>query len=1012
MFRRLRYWLLAFAMVIAVFAAKRLLYPAASLRAASLSSPPSQSYLVILGVADMAETVWDGSITATGSTILSLAPWRFTGTDAITGTSSWKLSTRTSPPFPSKTTGVMQENGIIVTIAATANPVTFDVKTAQGSFNFSTQEIPFGVTKLFLSGKARVAQTAAPFQLTTSEEDEDFPSMAQSGDDIYLTYTRFVHGDRSQAVGLGTKTPITDFSFLSRPTGGDQVLLLHYSKMQRVWTGPFAVTAAGEDIMRSAVAIDGLGRAWIFYSAQRSGNFDIYARSASADGTMSPEIRLTADAGTDIFPVATTDASGRVWVAWQGFRNNNLEILTTAQTGDTFAPEAIVSVSPASDWDPAIAAAPNGEVAISWDTYDKGDYDVYLRRVRFTDQIGLDDPIPIAATLNFEARSTLAYDPQNRLWIAYEVSGPKWGKDYGLYDTTGIALYHNHTIQVRCLIGNDLYTTTNDVATALPGGPAYQLFLPSLPGPYGPQPDPNLALNRQPGADVGFSAKQDGPKNSFPRLATDPEGTVYLSFREMAGDGLSTSNATGATVGSVWVSAMIYFDGAQWHTPGVLANADSVGDNRPSILPMGPGHLLIAHATDHRLSPAPNGTPQMDNANADIYALDLPVTRTQQSPQLTKLGPVTPTPPDQAATDEASMDALSRSYHPTVNGQRYSLVRGDFHRHTEVSQDGIQDGPLIDAYRYYIDAATLDWAGCCDHDDGTAREYSWWLIQKFSDAYLLGSKFVPMFYYERSVGYPEGHRNIVFAQRGVRTLPRLPLSSTSSSAPAPDTDMLYAYLHFFGGLSAPHTSATDQGTDWRNNDPLVEPFVEIYQGARQDYEMAGAPRANTSNDSISGFEAAGYVSTALGKGYQLAFEASSDHVSTHISYTNIWVTTPSRAGILDAMKKRRMYGSTDNILADFRSGTHFMGESFTTSSPPIFKVRLWGTAPFLNVSVIKNNNVVFSTSGDRVVSFTWQDLTAQKGTTSYYYVRGLQQTQPGQVGGQIVWVSPMWVTMQ
>ncbi len=64
--------------------------------------------------------------------------------------------------------------------------------------------------------------------------------------------------------------------------------------------------------------------------------------------------------------------------------------------------------------------------------------------------------------------------------------------------------------------------------------------------------------------------------------------------------------------------------------------------------------------------------------------------------------------------------------------------------------------------------------------------------------------------------------------------------------------MLYAYLHFFGGISAPHTSATDQGTDWRNNDPVVEPFVEIYQGAVQDYEMSGAPRANTPTDSIPG----------------------------------------------------------------------------------------------------------------------------------------------------------------
>jgi hypothetical protein len=252
----------------------------------------------------------------------------------------------------------------------------------------------------------------------------------------------------------------------------------------------------------------------------------------------------------------------------------------------------------------------------------------------------------------------------------------------------------------------------------------------------------------------------------------------------------------------------------------------------------------------------------------------------------------------------------------------------------------------------------------------------------------------------------------MFPQRGVRPLPRLPISPVTPSAPAPDTNMLYSYLHFFGGVTAPHTSATDQGTDWRNNDPQVEPIVEIYQGCRQDYEMPGAPRANSPSDSIAGYEEPGYVSNGLAKGYQIGFEASSDHVSTHISFTNIWVTTPTRAGILDAVKKRRVYGSTDDILADFRSGTHFMGESFTTSAQPVFTVRLLGTEPFESVVVIKDNNIVYSTSGGRIVSFTWQDTAAQKGKTSYYYVRGVQQAQPGQVGGSIVWVSPMWVTMQ
>ena len=172
--------------------------------------------------------------------------------------------------------------------------------------------------------------------------------------------------------------------------------------------------------------------------------------------------------------------------------------------------------------------------------------------------------------------------------------------------------------------------------------------------------------------------------------------------------------------------------------------------------------------------------------------------------------------------------------------------------------------------------------------------------------------------------------------------------------------------------------------------------------------MPGAPRANSAADTISPpFEDAGYVSHALlDKGYKLGFEASSDHISTHISFTNIWATAPTRAGILDAMRQRHLYGSTDNIVADFRSGTHFMGDSFTTSSAPIFSVRLWGTAPFQSVVVVKDNNVVYSTSGDRALAFSWQDQTATKGKTSYYYVRGLQ------TDGQVVWVSPMWVTLQ
>lgn len=129
--------------------------------------------------------------------------------------------------------------------------------------------------------------------------------------------------------------------------------------------------------------------------------------------------------------------------------------------------------------------------------------------------------------------------------------------------------------------------------------------------------------------------------------------------------------------------------------------------------------------------------------------------------------------------------------------------------------------------------------------------------------------------------YLEGHRNVLFAQRGVRPLPRYAISNENGFAPAPDTQMLCRYLREFNGVTASHTSATAMGTDWRENDPNAEPVVEFFQGLRQNYEDPEAPRVNCEKDSIGGWRPKGFVSVALGKGYKLGFESSSDHISTH-----------------------------------------------------------------------------------------------------------------------------------
>jgi hypothetical protein len=196
------------------------------------------------------------------------------------------------------------------------------------------------------------------------------------------------------------------------------------------------------------------------------------------------------------------------------------------------------------------------------------------------------------------------------------------------------------------------------------------------------------------------------------------------------------------------------------------------------------------------------------------------------------------------------------------------------------------------------------------------------------------------------------------------------------------------------------------GTDWRQNDPEVEPFVEIYQGIRDSYEHLGGPRvAHGPGDAVGGWRPLGMVWNALAYQYKLGFQASSDHVSTHISFAVAIAEEPTRQAIFDAFKNRRCYAATDNIVLDVRCGEHLMGAEFSTTAPVELKVFTHGTGPIARVDIIKDFHYVYSAEpGAARVSFTWTDEEDINRNPSWYYVRVLQED------GQIAWGSPMWVT--
>ena len=946
-------------------------------------------------------TVWDGRLTVSQGSVRQIRLWRDDPRDNVQDT-HWKLGThRAVAWFQSQRrpgrTAAPADAALVVEVGEVTLGTELKFETEQGDFSFALKEIELGTASIFLGGLVEVVRMPNVVTILSAPTEDDYPSAALGADGrLYVAYVAFTHGE-----GFRRRDPLSappdDFAYLSQPPGGDQVLLLRLDDDK--WTGPLAVTPPGQDVYRTATAVDGDGGVWVFWSANRDGNWDLYARRRKED-KWSEEMRLSTDPGPDSFPVATTDSSGRVWVAWQAFRDGSSDILALRQDGEQFLNPIVVADAPANQWTPAIAASADGQVAVAWDSYQKGNYDVQAR-VWAGGQFG--DLIPIASSLRAEMRPSVTYDKAGRLWVAYEDSPEKWGKDWGALEKYGTALYQGRSVAVRVWAENKLSQPVDDPANAF---------------------DPRARTRKQP---------PRAQRVAVPRLSTDSAGRVWLAVR-------SPRLGVRAPVGTAWLEHVSWYQGDRWSDEIVCPGTDNILDNRPTLVPLDSGEMLLVASSDGRFATT-GGLPGWyiqelrrageklerrkrqsrwpDPVNNELVMAQLgpaPGPAAGQ-PKLEPVAAAEAEAPDPDIAKEAADVARVRSARATVAGKTLRLWRGEFHRHTEISQDGGGDGLLLDMWRYAIDAAGLDWVGNGDHDNGAGREYSWWITQKTTDLFHLAGTFTPMFSYERSCNYPDGHRNVVFAQRGVRTLPRLKggmgkamddLPQDAERPNTPDTQDLYRYLAHFDGVCASHTSGTDMGTDWRDGDPKLEPIVEIYQGCRQSYEMPGAPRSNTAEKSLGGWRPFGFVSLALKKGFRLGFQASSDHVSTHISYCNVWVEEPTREAILAAMKARHVYGSTDNIIAEMSSGKggeHFMGDEFTTQEKPRLSIRLTGTQPFASVHVVKDGNYVHTTEpGEQEVLLDWTDFAPTPGKTSYYYVRGEQED------GELVWVSPMWIT--
>ena len=707
-------------------------------------------------------------------------------------------------------------------------------------------------------------------------------------------------------------------------------------------------TIAEGEFFRPALASSADGKLYLAVSVHENDTWKIAV--TRAQGSKWGKLETISSGGPDVSPRAAVDSSGRLWVVWQGYRDGRSRIFARMFDGSWQA-EMAVSENTRNAWEPAVAADSKGRVHFAWDAYDDGNYNIYYR---LHDAQKLSPVRKVTSSARFQAHASLACDRANRPWISWDEGGANWGKD------TGFLIHSNQ--------GEPLYVTRHaKVAVLTDSG----LLVPNAP--------PGFLEQAQ------LIADRNGNIWSLMRRRTTKLHEVWsVSIR-----------ANRLQEYSLW--DYVVFNLSEL-APRPISLPFSLGRNdlRAGIAASPSGRLAVVWAGDGRSFDKPY--PFLKN---EIYAADIPGVPNGEPTlhvELADRETVKPVHPE-----ESGQVVRVRAARITTAGKSLRILRGDMHRHTDLSFDGDIDGSICDFYRYTIDAADFDYAAVTDHNAGDDNEYFWWIIQKSNDLFRYPGKFTPLYAYERSLGYPNGHRNLIWAKRGVRTLPRTKgeVEGVESAA------KLYEYLRRSNGIAMSHTTATLMGTDWRDNDKELEPLVELYQGDRVSAEYEGAPRAAKGSDPYSqpgGYKPQGFVWNAWAKGFKLGVQSSSDHSSTHVSYAVLLAEDSTREAILNAIRARHAYAATDNIILDVRSGDHIQGDIFTAEGRPKLEVRVEGTAPIEKIEIVKNNKFVFSDRPKKAsVQLTYEDSDSKPGE-SYYYIR-VQQSD-----GQMAWSSPMWIT--
>ena len=915
---------------------------------AEAASATTLSFRITFGERQEIPQDYSGSISISSGEVVRLSPWRFFDGDEIDGRSGWTLKTKRarfeSQPDQAR---FMMTGAQIENVVPAGIVATVDAP-ASATAKISTAQGDFEVrlSELKYDRVLSFLEGDVVVQRTPAANQISEPSTVSDGE----------HSDYPSVTTANDG--VVWVAWQSYQDKGDHVFARHSTATG--WSDTFRLTDEKTDVYRTAIAADMQGRVWVVWSERSGQKWDLYARRFQG-GAWTSRQTLTSANHPNIFHRMVADSAGNLHLVWVGHEDGQSYVQWSKLEGSEWSEPR--TISGPSAWNPEAAADSRGNLWVTWDSYRHGNYDIFLRRLAPDGTLGPE--LQVTKSPLFQAHASIAVDDNDRVWLAWHESGASWGKDWTREDPyRGTVLYTDRKPRVAVLDGGEWKQPAVPLMRALP--------------------------------------KRYNRYAQYPRLAAGPGGRIWLGLQVRTSSAHNRSDFW--AFDGRWEQFLTTLEGDHWSPPMPIPDSSQRPEGPLLLHPSG-DDLWLTWSNDNRPVFAPAFYGKIPS-NHEIHAAKFtspgpasePALVDFEDPELSVI---------EVHPNENDDVSRIRGYRTDLGGKSYRILRGDFHRHTEISTDGSGDGSLEDYFRYMIDAAALDTGIVGDHNIGNDDEYSWWRTEKGIDLFHIPGRYTPMFGYERSPGYPNGHRNVVFAQRGVPTLPIPPDEFRGKIRTGP---ILYPYLRQYNGICMLHSIASSQGSDYGDNDPELEPLVELYQGYHASYEYEGAPRAESDNYRVTvhgKFEPAGFWWNALKKGLKLGVQASSDHISTHTSYTMIYTPSAGRTDILESMRSRHAYGATDNIIIDYQAEldgkVYMMGDAFKAKSAPNLRVKILGTGLITTIDIIKDQTFVYhSEPNKKDVEFSFVDNDPGSGD-SYYYVRIQQRDR------NLAWSSPIWV---